>query len=167
AIFKDRAYPVVIQFVPLTFNPNSENQIHEFKQENKWEEGTISSAQWIKPPNKRTDQQRAAHLLVTFKNPINANEGICNGITLNKNRLQAKKNKREPIRCAKCQHYGHIARECTSHRDICANCSEDHRTSKCSNRNRRCCISCKKEGHASWEQNCPEFERRCADLDKR
>ncbi|KAG2030272.1 hypothetical protein BDR03DRAFT_805556, partial [Suillus americanus] len=78
AIFKDRAYLVVIQFVPLTFNPNSENQIRNFEQENKWEEGTISSVRWIKPPNKRTDQQRVTHLLVTFKNPINANEGICN-----------------------------------------------------------------------------------------
>ncbi|KAG1839250.1 hypothetical protein F4604DRAFT_1599742, partial [Suillus subluteus] len=115
AIFKDRAYPVVIQFIPLTFNPNSNNQIHAFKQENDWEEGSISLAQWIKPPNKQMDQQQVAHLLVTFKNPNNMNKGIHNGITLNKNCLQPKKNKGEPIQCTKCQHYGHIAHECTSH----------------------------------------------------
>jgi hypothetical protein len=43
-VFKDRAYLVVIQFVPLTFNPNSENKICKLEQENDWEEGTISMA---------------------------------------------------------------------------------------------------------------------------
>ncbi|KAG1801120.1 uncharacterized protein BJ212DRAFT_1286864, partial [Suillus subaureus] len=56
-VFKDRAYLVVIQFVPLTFNPNSENEICKLEQENDWEEGAISMACWIKPPNKRADQQ--------------------------------------------------------------------------------------------------------------
>ncbi|KAG1807987.1 uncharacterized protein BJ212DRAFT_1303184 [Suillus subaureus] len=84
-VFKDRAYLVVIQFVPLTFNPNSENEICKLKQENDWEEGAISMACWIKPPNKRTDQQRVTHLLVTLKNPNNANKAIRNGVTLNKN----------------------------------------------------------------------------------
>jgi hypothetical protein len=61
---------------------------------------------------------------------------------------------------------GHIAQECTSHQDTCTNCSEDHRTSQCGNRQQQCCISYKKEGHASWEGSCPEFKRWCTDIDK-
>jgi len=78
-----------------------------------------------------------------------------------------KKNKREPVRCAKCQRYGHIARDCISHRDMCANCAEDHRTSDCNNKNNTCCTSCHSTDHPSWSRTCPEFERRCADLDAR
>jgi hypothetical protein len=78
-----------------------------------------------------------------------------------------RKNKREPIRCAKCQRYGHMAKECLSHKDTCANCAEEHRTSDCSNKNRTCCISCESEDHASWNRNCPEFERCCTDTDSR
>ncbi|KAG1761643.1 hypothetical protein EDD22DRAFT_728130, partial [Suillus occidentalis] len=167
ATFKERGYLVVIQFVPLTFNPSSDAHIQELEKENDWEQGTVTSARWIKPPNKRTNTQQVAHLLVVLKNPTSANEGIRNGIAIKQNKLQVKKNRREPIRCTKCQHYGHIARECTSHRDTCANCSEDHRTSDCNNRDRRCCIACETEGHASWECSCPEFERRCVNLDKR
>lgn len=78
-----------------------------------------------------------------------------------------RKNKREPIRCAKCQHYGHIARECITHHDSCANCAEHHRTSECTNRDHTCCISCESNNHASWDRRCPEFECRCSDLDAR
>lgn len=76
AVVKDRGYPVVIQFVPLTFNPDSKSQIQELEKENDWEHGTISSVRWIKPPNKCTNNQQVAHLMAVLKNPTNANEGI-------------------------------------------------------------------------------------------
>ncbi|KAG1790544.1 uncharacterized protein HD556DRAFT_1213301, partial [Suillus plorans] len=81
--------------------------------------------------------------------------------------LQLKKNKREPIRCAKCQRYGHIARDCIQHHDTCANCTEEHRTSECTNKDLTRCVSCKTDNHASWARTCPELERRCTDLDSR
>ncbi|KIK37439.1 hypothetical protein CY34DRAFT_109093 [Suillus luteus UH-Slu-Lm8-n1] len=69
AIMKDHAYPVIIQFVPLTFNPSNQNQICDLEQENKLETGMITAAKWVKSPTKRTLTQQVAHLLVTFKNP--------------------------------------------------------------------------------------------------
>ncbi|KAG2125439.1 hypothetical protein DEU56DRAFT_961827, partial [Suillus clintonianus] len=122
ATFKERAYPVIIQFAPLTFDPDDIEQIRELERENNWEQETITMARWVKPPNKRTNHQQVAHIMLTMKDPKSANDGIRNGVTLNQARLQMKKNKREPIRCAKCQNYGHIARECLSHHDTCANC---------------------------------------------
>jgi hypothetical protein len=52
ATIKERAYPVVIQFVPLTFNPSSADQLRELELENGWERGALTSARWIKPPGK-------------------------------------------------------------------------------------------------------------------
>ncbi|KAG1758500.1 hypothetical protein EDD22DRAFT_740113, partial [Suillus occidentalis] len=89
------------------------------------------------------------------------------GITLNKNKLQMKKNKRKPVRCAKCQHYGHIACECIAHQDTCANCTGNHRTNECDNIKNTCCASCNTDDHPSWSRSCPELDRRCADLDAR
>ncbi|KAG1854753.1 hypothetical protein C8R48DRAFT_660903 [Suillus tomentosus] len=165
--YHDRAYPVIIQFVPLTFNPSDQTQIQDVEQENKWEPGTITSAKWVKPPSKHSPSQRVAHLLITLKDPNTANIGIRDGITINQNKLQLKKNKREPIRCTKCQRYGHIARDCIQHHDTCANCAEEHRTSECTNKDLTRCVSCKTDDHASWARTCPELERRCTDLDSR
>lgn len=167
AIMKDRSYPVIIQFVPLTFNPSDQNQIQQLEQENGWESDSVTMARWVKPPEKRTSTQRVAHLLISFKDPKIANLGIRDGITLNHNKLQLKKNKREPVRCAKCQHYGHIAKECLARQDTCANCAEEHRTSECRNKDTTHCVSCQTSDHASWDRNCPELERRCIDLEHR
>ena len=53
-----------------------------------------------------------------------ANLILRDGFTLHYRKLQAKKNKREPIRCAKCQYYAnHITSECQSQHNICANCA--------------------------------------------
>lgn len=167
AKLKERAYPVVIRFVPLTFNPTDEEQIQNLERENGWEQGVIASARWIKPPGKRADTQQVAHILATLNNPNTANEGIRDGITLNHTRLQMAKNRQEPIRCAKCQRYGHIARECLSHKDTCANCAGEHRTSDCDNQHSRGCISCESNDHSSSDRGCPEFTRKCSELESR
>jgi hypothetical protein len=100
---KDQAYPAIIQFVPLTFNPSNPAQIQDMEQENKWEPGTITSAKWVKPPLKHSPTQCVAHLLITLKDSNIAHIDIRDGITINQNKLQLKKNKHEPIHCAKYQ----------------------------------------------------------------
>ncbi|KAG2051335.1 hypothetical protein BDR06DRAFT_834391, partial [Suillus hirtellus] len=165
ALLKERTYQVVIQFVPLTFDPDNAEQLCQLEKENDWEKDTITSARWIKPPTKRTPNQRVAHLTIRVNDSKIANVSIRDGIMLNKNRLQVKKNKREPFRCAKCQHYGHFAKECISHKDACATCAGEHRTSECDNRDQTCCIPCASDDHTSWDRKCPEFKRQCQDLD--
>ncbi|KAG2744601.1 hypothetical protein P692DRAFT_201721654, partial [Suillus brevipes Sb2] len=127
----------------------------------------VTTARWIKPPAKRSSTQTVAHLLIALKDPSSANKGIRDGITLNKNKLQMKKNKRKPVRCTKCQHYGHIARECIAHQDTCANCTGNHRTNECDNIENTRCASCNTDDHPSWSRSCPELDPRCADLDAR
>ncbi|KAG0694096.1 hypothetical protein DFH29DRAFT_880934 [Suillus ampliporus] len=81
ATLEERSYPVIIQFVPLTFDPSSPEQIQDLEMENGWTPGSVTMARWIKPPAKHATTQRVAHLLITLKDPKNANEGICDGIT--------------------------------------------------------------------------------------
>ena len=167
ATIKDRAYTVIFQFVPLTFDPDRKTNIINLEKENRWDEGTILSARWVKPPGRRTNDQQVAHLMATFKDPQSANNAIREGFTLNHQKLQAKKNKREPIRCAKCQHYGHVARECTARSDTCANCAGAHCTSECQDKGKKHCVSCESDSHASWDRSCQEFKNRCGKLDER
>jgi len=167
ATIKDRAYTVIFQFVPLTFDPDRKSNIDNLEKENGWDEGTVLAAKWVKPPGRRTNTQQVAHLMVSVKDPQSANNIIREGFTINQLKLQAKKNKREPIRCAKCQHYGHIARDCINRSDTCANCAEAHRTAECQDKKKKHCVSCNSSAHASWDRNCPEFKSRCIKLDER
>ncbi|KAG1758501.1 hypothetical protein EDD22DRAFT_849980 [Suillus occidentalis] len=44
AILKDRAYTVIIQFVPLTFDPSKPEHICNLEKENEWEENSVTTA---------------------------------------------------------------------------------------------------------------------------
>ncbi|KAG1801729.1 uncharacterized protein BJ212DRAFT_1305024 [Suillus subaureus] len=44
ATMKDCSYPVIIQFIPLTFNPSDQDQIQQLEQENSWETNSIMTA---------------------------------------------------------------------------------------------------------------------------
>ncbi|KAI0289631.1 hypothetical protein BC826DRAFT_1030544, partial [Russula brevipes] len=83
------------------------------------------------------------------------------------NRVRPTKQKQEPTQCLKCRLWGHFASECIASEDICGTCGDLHRTSFCTSKGRRFCVSCKTSDHASWDRNCPEFLRRCAILDER
>ncbi|KAG2117621.1 hypothetical protein DEU56DRAFT_714104, partial [Suillus clintonianus] len=73
ATFKERAYPVIIQFAPLKFDPDDADQLRVLEHENNWEHDTITMARWVKPPNKRTNHQQVAHIMLTMKDPKSAN----------------------------------------------------------------------------------------------
>ncbi|KAF8266306.1 hypothetical protein EI94DRAFT_1511322, partial [Lactarius quietus] len=66
--------------------------------------------------------------------------------------------KMEPKQCMKCRKWGHFAVECLEERDRCGNCGEDHLTKDCPDKDKRFCVSCKSNGHASWDRGCPEFK---------
>ena len=167
ATLKERTYPLVLPFMPLTFNPSNDDNLRQIEQENGWKTGTVLTARWIKPIEKRKSTQRVAHILITLTDPAPANMAIRDGITIDKLKIWPKKNRREPLRCAKCQFYGHIARECISNGDTCANCGNNHRTSDCTTKDKKYCKTCETEDHTSWDRECPTLLKKCEDLDKR
>lgn len=118
---KERTYPIVIPFMPIAFDPTSQLNREALEDENGWKKDSILTAHWIKPVEKRTSTQQVAHILITLTDSMAANTAIRDGITFGQLKLWLKKNRREPMRCAKCQHYGHIAHECISHTNTCTN----------------------------------------------
>ncbi|KAG2029088.1 hypothetical protein BDR03DRAFT_806127, partial [Suillus americanus] len=78
ASIKQRTYPVVIPFMPVTFHPENQSNIRQLEEENGWEKMVIMYARWIKPAEKRRSNQQVAHILITFTDPSTANSAIRN-----------------------------------------------------------------------------------------
>ncbi|KAG1764374.1 hypothetical protein EV702DRAFT_982078, partial [Suillus placidus] len=126
ATFKERTYTVVVPFMPIAFRMEDNAKLQQMERENGWNEGTVLTARWIKPVERRMNTQGVAHILITFTDPTTANNTIRDGIAVDQVKLWPSKNRREPMRCAKCQQFRHIAKECIAHNDTCANCGNNH-----------------------------------------
>jgi hypothetical protein len=167
ATIKDRTYTITVPYVPITFRPQLDVDLREVEEQNGLRSGEISTARWIKPEDKRAVGQRFAYVALTFSSPDAANMMIKNGISICHRRNYPKKNKKEPIRCMKCQTFGHTGHSCTSPVDICGTCTGTHRTDSCPSYLTKRCANCQSQGHCSWSRECPVFIRKCQELDER
>lgn len=163
SIIKNRAFTVVIEYVPVTIDleENPQDTYHILEKANNLQPLSILNAKWIKPPYRRTRGQRTAHLIMGFKSQDAANQSIKEGLVVAGKRVWARKLIHEPRRCLKCQRIGagHLAAECSQKHDTCGTCAEDHRTETCkiTEKHEFRCINCEKEGHAAWDRMCPDF----------
>ena len=61
-----------------------------------------------------------------------------------------------PLRCFKCQKYGHSRTHC-KRTALCANCGQDdHEYEDCTNDS--CCVNCKQQ-HAAFSKDCPQWKK--------
>ncbi|KIM73080.1 hypothetical protein PILCRDRAFT_15528 [Piloderma croceum F 1598] len=107
---KDKAFNLVFRFVPCqsSFDPSDPDHISAIKTENGLDPGAISSASWLKKPERRSPNQNVASLKVTCSSPEAANHLL-----------------RERVYIAG-HLYGHIHGACISD-EKCAHCaSSDH-----------------------------------------
>lgn len=167
ASVKERTFSLIVPFVPLALRPEREVDLREIEEQNDLETGVISRARWVKPEHRRAPNQTVAHLILIMSSPSAANKSIRDGLSICQKKVYPKKLKREPIRCLKCQGYGHIATRCLLTIDICGTCSGNHRTESCTAYKTSYCVSCQTTDHPSWHRECPEFKRKCRELDER
>ena len=80
ASIKPRLYHVVVQFVPLTFHPDRDTDLHEVEEANSIDMGDITRARWIKPPVRRKPLQTCGHLILSFQSPQPANDTLAYGL---------------------------------------------------------------------------------------
>ena len=159
---KERQYNVVVSFLPISTDINSPDTAQSIEVGNDLPDGTISKMHWIKDPSKRDRRQCVAHALFSITNPEAANKIIDQGLYINLERLRLRKDKREPIHCLKCQHWGHFTKDCKETGDTCSTCTKEHRTTNCCSFQTFYCVNCKTDRHASSDRECPEYIR-CQD----
>lgn len=170
AAVKERAYAVLVKFVPTTFDHENQKDMEELREANDLEKGNLISIRPIKPVNRRSVGQASAHYIASFSSATTANRAIFNGLVIHNEERKVEKLKSEPLRCLKCQTYGHLAKDCSEKDDRCATCAQTgHRSAACTvtQASERRCVTCDQKGHASWERTCPAFTKRCEDLDKK
>jgi hypothetical protein len=145
AHIKPRNYPIIFCFVPCdgSFDPSSDNHLREMEIENNLEPNAIASASWCKHPENRSPNQTSATLKVMCANPETANHLLKEQIRVSDHLVNVRKDLRQPIRCIKCQEYGHIRDACIN-TERCGKCaSERHSTNTCSTSNPPKCVSCR------------------------
>jgi hypothetical protein len=129
-------------------------------------EGSIASASWCKRPEKRSPNQATASLKVACVNPETANRLLTGHIRVEDHLVSVHKDLRIPLRCVKCQEYGHTQDTCISV-VRCSNCASDsHGSSDCSKTPK--CVSCGEgSSHPSTSLTCPAFLRKSEALVER
>lgn len=159
-LFRNRTFPLVLEYLPIHMQLEQPEFLRKIEQENHLPSDVLVSIRWIKPPLRRSQAQRKAFALLQVSTASCANDILRDGICIDSERFAVRKDKKEPTRCAKCQRYGHIARNCNALVDTCGTCSGEHRTTQCTAYRTTRCVNCKSSSHTSWGRNCPEFIRR-------
>ena len=166
ASIRRRQYLVLVSKIPITLDPTMEAHVREIEEANRIQEHAITKIKWIKPQSRRNPNQRFAHATFSFSSTEAANTCIRDSILVQGVKTFPSKLKQDPTQCLKCRKWGHYASGCKELKDTCGTCGGDHWTNTCSNNTKKYCVPCGTNSHSSWDRQCPEFLRRCAQYDK-
>ncbi|KXN81038.1 hypothetical protein AN958_06284, partial [Leucoagaricus sp. SymC.cos] len=167
--FTQRTTNYVVKFVSCHLNLEEKTQVEEIMNDNCWDDKTFIKARWAKAVHKRREGQREAHLIVTLADDGEIGERILEKgyVTIQGRRHQIERDRKIPVRCAKCQEYGHYFSDCKSTTDTCGKCAGNgHHTDACPSDNTRC-ANCKEDGHGATSSDCPTFQRKLKALNER
>ena len=124
------------------------------EKENNQPVSSITTASWCKCPYRRSPGQTIATLKVACTNPDAANCLLTGHIWVNDHLINIRNDLCIPIRCVKCQEYGHTQDLCIRV-EKCANCSSEfHQSDKC-NRAPACILCGRGSNHSSTSPSCP------------
>ena len=165
-----RTCRVVFKFVTCdgSFLPENKEHLRTLESEHNLEEGSIITASWIKKPERHAPNQKTANVKVFCASPVVANHLLRERIFVSNSRIVVIKDTQEPIRCNKCQEYGHICERCEN-TERCVNCARPHSTNECNYPNNPHCVSCGTSSkHASSDKgSCPQFAKHASSIDAR
>ena len=80
ATIKPRLHQVLVQFVPLSFQPDREADLCETEEANNIEAGGIVRVHWVKPAARRKPSQTCGHLILSFQSPHFANDTLAHSL---------------------------------------------------------------------------------------
>ena len=167
ASIKDRTYQVIVQFIPIIFKPEDDGALRHFESINGLQPNSILKAEWIKPIKDRREDQRVATARFYYRDAKSANATLSRGAFVLGKKVIPKKPRKEPMRCLKCQLFGHERRHCTATVARCAKCARSHETDECVATARTfLCSNCAGR-HPSYDRFCPVFKEKCDQQDAR
>ena len=163
---RPHTYAVIFHFVPCdgSFNPSLDSHLQDLEKETNLPMNSIAAASWCKHPDRRSPSQTTATLKVACISPDVANHLLTGWIHIDDHLTSVRKDIQIPIRCVKCQGYGHTQDRCIGIKR-CSNCtSEFHRADIC-NRQHSCMACGPGSQHPSISLACPVFMQKCDVLD--
>ena len=86
---KPNNYPIIAEFVPTSFDPTSKEGLTMVELTNSLQPSDITTARWIKLPEKRTINQSTTHLILYLRSRSSANSLIRIGSLLASTRVTA------------------------------------------------------------------------------
>ncbi|TDL30110.1 hypothetical protein BD410DRAFT_698130, partial [Rickenella mellea] len=167
ASMRNRGHGVIVEYVPISYDPSSEQANQTVERVNGMKAGEILEARYLKDPKRRSAGQQMAFILMTIQAAEQANRIIREGIIVEGKKVYGRKNLQEPKRCLKCQTFraNHLAAHCKSLHDTCGQCGGMHRTLNCNAEpGYRYCSNCQIAGHSASDRLCPIFQKECEKL---
>jgi len=122
-MLKERVVAIIFEFVPVSYNLDVLEESQKVECNSRIDVGAIVLTRWIQPLQRRADWQQMAHLITRLKMPEDANWTIKNGLIMAGKGVWARRMRRDPRRCLKCQAIGanHFAVGCGS-QNVCGTC---------------------------------------------
>jgi hypothetical protein len=102
AYIKECPHNILLQGVPITFDPGNENHLREIKEANRLIKYSLLRAKWIKPEGRRCTGQTHAHATASIFLASTANRLIKEGLDIFGIKIRPERLKQEPLQCLWC-----------------------------------------------------------------
>ena len=94
--FKEQAFPIIVQFIPLHFKPDKAPEIHQVEKDNGLPDGSLLCAHWIKLAHRRARDQTCGHVILVASTADTTNKMLTNSLVVCQNMYMPKSAKRNP-----------------------------------------------------------------------
>ena len=126
AELKRRTYSILVPFLPVRSQIEDQEWLRNVEAENNLGSNTITATRWAKPIERRSAEQQVTHAIFVLTNPDTANTLLRDGLYIQKTKLHPRKEHKDPLHCAKCQGWGHLAQNCLIDHDTCTRYGNNH-----------------------------------------
>jgi len=120
SVMEDKSVSVIVEYIPVTHNPDTLGESKKIEGEMGLPPESIDST-------RRSVGQCTTHFITKLCSPKAANQAIRDRLIIEGKQVWARRMKKEPRRCLKCQSMGsnHLAAECNQ-TAVCRTCGKEH-----------------------------------------